>query len=85
MPTKKIMCERDIAKAAAYILRESFIKAATSGKVLYIENDILWSKTPDSQPVFIKKLTGRDPNLSKRIANGRIFKIKKRHARTIAA
>ncbi|NUF35989.1 hypothetical protein HUN19_18565 [Acinetobacter oleivorans] len=79
MVIREIIRESDIAKAAAYILRESFIKAASSGKVLYVENDILWSKTPDSQPVFIKKLTGRDPNLSKRIANGRIFKLKKRH------
>lgn len=83
MPTRMIICERDIAQAAAYILRESFIKAASSGKVLYIENDILWSKTPDGQPVFIKRLTGRDPNLSKRITNHRIFKIKKRHSETI--
>lgn len=71
------MGERDIAQAAAYILRDSFIKAANSGKVLYVENDMLWSKTPYGQPVFIKKLSGRNPHLSKKITNRRIFKIKK--------
>lgn len=82
MQSRKPIQEYDIATKAAYILRESFIKAARSGKVLYVENDILWSKTPeDNQPVFIKKLTGRNPNLSKKITNRRIFKIKKRHDR----
>ena len=79
MPTKKPTSERDIAKAAAYILQESFIKAARSGKLLYVEDDILWSKTPHGQPVFIKKLSGRNPTLSKEINNRRTFKIKKRN------
>ncbi|EJB8496085.1 hypothetical protein VXG46_002051 [Acinetobacter baumannii] len=71
--------EHDIAKAAAYVLKESFIKAARTEKVLYVENDTLWSKTPLGQPVFIKQLCGRNPNFSKKIANRRVFKIKKRH------
>ncbi|CAI3149522.1 hypothetical protein MWMV8_MWMV8_01795 [Acinetobacter calcoaceticus] len=82
MSTTMIIRERDIAQAAAYVLRDTFVKAASNGKVLYVENDILWSKTPeDDQPVFIKKLTGRNPNLSKKITNRRKFKIKKRHDR----
>ncbi|MGK8801153.1 hypothetical protein [Acinetobacter seifertii] len=80
MQSRKPTQEDNIATKAAYILRESFIKAAHSGKVLYVENDILWSKTPeDDQPVFIKKLTGRNPNLTKKTTNRRIFKIKKRY------
>jgi len=81
MVTSEIIRERAIAQAAAYILRESFIEAASNGKVLYVENGILWSKTPDGQPVFFKNLTGRNPNLSKTITDRRIFKIKKRHNR----
>lgn len=78
MSTTMIIGERAIAQAAAYVLRDTFIKAANNGKVLYVENDILWSKTlEDDQPVFIKKLTGRNPNLSKKITNRRKFKIKK--------
>ncbi len=80
MSTTMIIGERAIAQAAAYVLRDTFVKAASSGKVLYVENDILWSKTPeDDQAVFIKKLTGRNPNLSKKITNRRKFKIKKRN------
>lgn len=81
MVTSEIIRERAIAQAAAYILRESFIEAASNGKVLYVENGILWSKTPDGQPVFIKNLTGRNPIVSKKITDRRIFKIKKRHNR----
>ncbi|MCU4707937.1 hypothetical protein [Acinetobacter pittii] len=80
MSTTMIIGERAIAQAAAYVLRDTFVKAASNGKVLYVENDILWSKTPeDDQAVFIKKLTGRNPNLSKKITNRRKFKIKKRN------
>ncbi|WP_447506113.1 hypothetical protein [Acinetobacter pittii] len=82
VPIRKLTNESDIATAAAYILRESFIKAARTGKVLYVENDILWSKTPYSQPVLIKQLTGRNLSLSKEITNRRIFKIKKRSINT---
>ncbi|WP_061875089.1 hypothetical protein [Acinetobacter lactucae] len=79
MQTRKRTHERDIAKAAADILRECFIRTARSEKVLYVENDILWSKIPDGEPVFIKQLSGRNPSLSKEITNRRIFKIKKRN------
>ena len=83
MPTRKPIYECDIAKAAAYILRESFIKAARSGKVLYVENDILWSKTPHGQPVFIKKLSGRKPSFSRGITDCGTFKIKKRNVKVV--
>ncbi|WP_413775289.1 hypothetical protein [Acinetobacter pittii] len=79
---RTIINESDIATAAANILRESFIKAARTEKVLYVENDILWSKTPYGQPVFIKQLTGRNFSLSKEITNRKVFKIKKRHVNT---
>lgn len=79
---RTIINESDIATAAANILRESFIKAAHTEKVLYVENDILWSKTPYGQPVFIKQLTGRNFSLSKEITNRKVFKIKKRHVNT---
>lgn len=81
VPNRKLMNECDIAKAAAYVLRENFIKAARTEKVLYVENDILWSKTPHGQPIFIKQLSGRNPNLSKEIANRRTFKLKKRNVK----
>lgn len=83
MPITKPTYECDIAKAAAYILRESFIKAARSRKVLQVENDSLWSKAPHDQPVLIKKLSGRNPSLSKGITNGGTFKIKKRHLKIV--
>lgn len=82
-PSRKLTNECDIAKAAAYVLRQTFIKAARSGKVLYVENDILWSKMPHGQPVFVKQLTGRNPSLSKEIINRRTFKIKKRNVNGI--
>ncbi|WP_421428185.1 hypothetical protein ACOL7R_08755 [Acinetobacter pittii] len=79
---RTLINESDIATAAANILRESFIKAARTEKVLYVENDILWSKTPYGQPVFIKQLTGRNFSLSKEITNRKVFKIKKRYVNT---
>lgn len=79
---RTLINESDIATAAANILRESLIKAARTEKVLYVENDILWSKTPYGQPVFIKQLTGRNFSLSKEITNRKVFKIKKRYVNT---
>ena len=32
--------EREIAEAAARVLHESFIEAAQTGPVLYVENDV---------------------------------------------
>ncbi|HAV5779243.1 hypothetical protein PGJ97_13025 [Acinetobacter baumannii] len=77
MQTIRSILEYEIAKAAAEVLRECFIKTARSEKVIYVENDILWSKTPDGEPIFIKELLGRNPSLSKKITNRKILKIKK--------
>ena len=76
---KKILTnECDIAFEAAKILNESFIKAAASGKVLYVSDDILWSKTPNDPAIFIKKLYRINPNYCNGINKRRMFKIKKR-------
>ena len=70
--------EREIASQAACALRESFITAAQSGSVMYVENDHLMSKTPNRTPIVIKHLSGRNPELAQRVANRGTFKIKKR-------
>ncbi|MDH2524972.1 hypothetical protein QDR63_01500 [Acinetobacter baumannii] len=79
MPVRESVSESDIATAAASILRECFIKALHSEKVLYVENGILWSKSPNGQSVFIKKLSGWDASLSKKVTNRGKFKIKKKN------
>jgi len=56
--------EREIASQAACALRESFITAAQSGSVMYVENDHLMSKTPNRTPIVIKRLEGRNPDLA---------------------
>ncbi len=70
--------EREIASQAACALRESFITAAQSGSVMYVENDHLMSKTPNRTPIVIKRLEGRNPDLAQRVASRGTFKIKKR-------
>ena len=70
--------EREIASQAACALRESFIIAAQSGSVMYVENDHLMSKTPNRTPIVIKRLEGRNPDLARRFAGHGTFKIKKR-------
>ena len=70
--------EREIASQAACALRESFITAAQSGSVMYVENDHLMSKTPNRTPIVIKRLEGRNPDLARRFAGRGTFKIKKR-------
>ena len=70
--------EREIASQAACALRESFITAAQSGSVMYVENDHLMSKTPNRTPIVIKHLSGRNPELAQRVASRGTFKIKKR-------
>jgi hypothetical protein len=59
--------EREIASQAACALRESFITAAQSGPVMYVENDTLMSKTPNRPPIVIKHLEGRNPDLAQRV------------------
>lgn len=70
--------ECDIAIAAAYILQEKGITVARTDTVLYVENDVLLRKDPGQQPVFVKQLVGRNPNLTKNMLHQRTFKIKKR-------
>lgn len=70
--------EREIANVAALVLQKRFIEVAGTRTVLYVENDILWSKAPNSAPVLIKKLCGRNPELAKRFAARGTYKVKKR-------
>ena len=70
--------EREIASQAAYALRESFITAAQSGPVMYVEKDTVLLKELNSPPIVIKHLSGRNPELAQRVASRRTFKIKKR-------
>lgn len=72
------MSERDIALAAARVLRECFIQTAKSNTVLYVENDNLMSKAPDQAPVFIKKIKGRTPYIVRETTSKKTFKLKKR-------
>ena len=61
--------ERTIAIAAAQKLHETFIKTALTETVVFVEDDIVWSKAPNCDPVFIKELHGRNPNLEKITTN----------------
>ena len=70
--------EREIANAAALALQKHFIEAARNGTVLYVENDALMSKAPNSAPVLVKKLSGRTPDLAKKFSRRGTYKIKKR-------
>ncbi|MDH1070856.1 hypothetical protein N5B96_15515 [Acinetobacter johnsonii] len=79
MKIKSIEDERDIANAAARVLHNRFIEAACNEKVLYVQNDAVWSKTPNDDPVLIKELSGRNPYLSKKFASRGTYKIKKRN------
>ena len=69
--------EREIAEAAARVLHDSFIEAAQTGPVLYVENDVLVSKSPNQLPVVIKRLF-RNWELSKRVPKQGTVKIRKK-------
>jgi hypothetical protein len=69
--------EREIARAAVLVLQKCFIEAARNGTVMYVDNNIVWSKAPNSPPVLFKKLSGRNPNLAKKFASRGTYKIKK--------
>ena len=69
--------DREIASQAACALRESFITAAQSGPVLYVENDTVLLKEVGAPPIVIKHLAGRNPELAQRVASRGTFKIKK--------
>jgi len=70
--------EGEIANAAALALQKCFIEVSRTRTVLYVENDIVWSKAPNNTPVLVKKLSGRHPDLAKRFAGRGTYKIKKR-------
>lgn len=72
------LSEHALAIAAGHILQEKFIEVASTESVLYAENDVLLRKEPEQQPVFVKHLIGRNPDLAKPVLNRRVFKIKKR-------
>lgn len=72
------MSEKKIASAAALALQKRFIEVAGTRTVLYVENDSVWRKAPNSAPVLIKKLSGRNPELAKRFAARGTYKVKKR-------
>ena len=70
--------ESGIAAKAANVLRESFVTAAQSGPVMYVENDTVLLKELNGPPIVIKQLSGRNPELAQRVASRGTFKIKKR-------
>lgn len=82
MKIKSLEDESDIADAAAQVLRETFIKVSRTETVLYVENDAVWSKAPNSTPILIKQLSGRNPDLAKKFSSRRTYKIKKRNIST---
>lgn len=47
-----------------------------------VENDAIWSKAPNSNLILIKKLSGRNPELSRKTARSGAYKIKKRNIST---
>ncbi|NHC04083.1 hypothetical protein G9F31_09910 [Acinetobacter sp. 187] len=83
MKIQSLEDENDIATAAARVLHESFLKNARTKTVLYVENDAIWSKTPNGDPILIKQLSGRNPNIAKKFSSGGNYKIKKRNISTI--
>ncbi|MEN8320028.1 hypothetical protein [Acinetobacter junii] len=70
--------ESHIASVAAKVLQQSFIENARTNTVLYVEKDAIWSKSPNSIPVLIKQLPGRNPDLAKKIVALGTYRIKKR-------
>ena len=69
--------EREIAEAAARVLHDRFIEVAKTETVLYVENDVLMSKAPNEAAVPLKRLSGRNPELSKQLPTQGTVKIKK--------
>lgn len=71
--------EVEIATLAGRALREKGIEVAQRETVMYVVNDTIVSKAPNSAaPVVIKHLSGRNPELAQRVASRGTFKIKKR-------
>lgn len=70
--------EAEIATLAGRALREKGIEVTQRETVMYVVNDTVVSKAPNSAPVVIKRLSGRNPELAQRVASRGTFKIKKR-------
>lgn len=70
--------ESEIAITAGRVLRERFIEVSQCETVMYVENDAVVSKAPNSTPVVIKRLSGRNLELEQRVAARGTYKIKKR-------
>ncbi|MBO3661687.1 hypothetical protein [Acinetobacter variabilis] len=70
--------EAEIATLAGRALRAKGIEVAQRETVMYVVNDTVVSKAPNSAPVVIKHLSGRNPKLAKLVASRGTFKIKKR-------
>lgn len=82
MKIQSLEDERDIAATAAKVLHQRFIETARTETVLYVRNDAVWSKAPNGDPVLIKQLSGRNPDLAKKFARRGTYKIKKRNIST---
>ena len=71
--------EVEIATLAGRALREKGIEVAQRETVMYVVNDTIVSKAPNSAaPVVIKHLSGRNPELAQRVASRGKKKKKKR-------
>lgn len=79
MSTRNRTNESEIATAAAYVLRDQFIRISNTDRVLYVENDTLISNSPNGVRVVLKKLSGRNPELARKFSGRRTFKLKKRN------
>lgn len=78
MPVQNSRSEHHLGTMAARILQVRFIEALKSETVLYVENDCLFSKSPNSKPVLLKHLSGRNPNLSKMFDRQNTYKLKRK-------
>lgn len=82
IPAKTTMTEHDneraIANQAAKALNDKSLEAARNGRVFYVKNDMLMTRSPDSEPVVIKYLSGRNPEIAKKFDRNKTYKIKKR-------
>ncbi len=75
MKTNNIDEESDIVAKAASVLRENFIEASRNGTVLYAKNDAIWRQEANGEPILIKQLYGRIPELAKKLSSEKTYKI----------
>lgn len=70
--------EAEIAALAGRVLREKGVEVAQRETVMYVVNDTVVSKDPNCTPVLIKRLSGRNAELSQGVASRGTFRIRKR-------